>query len=53
MVFLPALGVGALIGADVDAKRHRTLYEAADTKRVTVAPAVSRAGLSVRASIEW
>ena len=51
--FLPAVGVAAFVGAIVDATRHRKLYEAAGTKRVTVAPAVSRAGLSVRASIEW
>ena len=51
--FLPALGVGAFVGAMIDANRHRTLYEAADTKRVTVAPAVSRGGLGLRASIEW
>ena len=51
--FWPILGVGAFVGAMVDATRHKTLYEAADAKRVTVAPAVSRAGLSVRASIEW
>ncbi len=51
--FLPALGVGAWVGAEVDAARHKTLYEAAGAKRVTVAPAVSRSGLSVRASIEW
>ncbi len=51
--FWPILGVGAFVGAMVDATRHKTLYEAADAKRVTVAPVVSRAGLSVRASIEW
>ena len=51
--FLPALGVSAFVGALVDASRQKTVYEASGATRVTVAPAISRAGLSLRASIEW
>lgn len=52
-LYLPALGVSALVGAMLDASRHKTIYEASGTKRVTVAPSVSRGGLGLRASIEW
>ena len=52
-LFLPALAVSAFVGAMVDASMHKKLYEAPGAKRVTVAPAVSRAGLGLRASIEW
>ena len=51
--FLPALGVSALVGAMVDARTHKTVYEAPSTRRVTLAPAVSRTGLGLRASIKW
>lgn len=51
--FLPALGVSALIGGIVDARTHKTVYEAPGTRQVTLTPGLSPTGVGLRASIKW
>ena len=51
--FLPVMAGSAFLGAMIDASRHRTVYQASGSRRLTWAPTVSRRHLGLRASVEW
>lgn len=51
--FPVSLGVGAAIGAGVDAVMHARLYSQQDQVRVRVVPAVVDSGVEARLSVTW
>ena len=52
-LMLPAMAASALVGALIDASRHRTLYRARGAARLTVSPLASGGLGGVRASLSW
>ncbi len=49
----PAIAVGTVIGAIVDANRHETVYQRSAPARVTLSPVVRTGGVGARLSVCW
>ena len=49
----PVVALGGVVGAVVDALRHKTVYRAAGSMQASVSPIVSRGSLGARVSVAW